>query len=99
MASWIGNVFDRRTAIGIALVLCLAAAVSAGAAIYSVSQRADNETQICNAVQGVRNDMVSSFKKIEIRALSQAKNPQQIDLIKEVYEKDLIAGISDPKCP
>lgn len=59
----------------------------------------------CDAVQGVRDDLVTALRRIERRALEQAKTQKQRDLVIEGYEgkkkgqEGLITQIGDPTCP
>ena len=70
-----------------------------GAAAVVMGQNRADKT--CEAVQGVRDDLVHSLKVIEGRALKQAKTPQQEALIKDAYEgpEGMITLIGDPACP
>lgn len=98
MAGWLRNVSSRSTAV-VGLALVIAAFAFAGSGIYSVLNRDETDQAICGAVQGLRDDMVRSFRKIKTRAIDNAKTQKEKDLVEEVYEKDLIAGINDPQCP
>lgn len=98
MASRFRNVLNRSPAIA-SLVLILSAMVFTGSAIFSVVQRSKTDDQICAAVKGVRDDLVTSIRKIESRAMSNAKTQAEKDAIKQAYEQDLVAGIEDPHCP
>lgn len=89
----------RTTLVIVAIIFSVAASTAAG--IIAVVSGIDRNQQVCDAVQGVRDDLVTALRRIETRALQTAKTPIQEATIKEAYEgkEGLITQIGDPTCP
>lgn len=93
----------RTTLIIVAIIFSVGASTAAG--IIAVVSGIDRNQQVCDAVNGVRDDLVTALKRIETRALEQAKTPKQRALVLEGYEgkkkgqEGLITQIGDPTCP
>lgn len=93
----------KTTLIIVAIVFSIGASTAAG--ILAVVSGVKRTEANCRAVQGVRDDLVTALKRIEKRALEQAKTPQQEARIREAYEskkkgeEGLITQIGDPACP
>lgn len=89
----------RTTLIIVAIIFSVGASTAAG--IIAVVSGIDRNQQVCDAVNGVRDDLVTALRRIENRALEQAKTPNQEAAIREAYEgkEGLITQIGDPTCP
>jgi hypothetical protein len=74
----------------------------AGVGVYAVAAGSAETDRICDAVTGLRNDVVLSLTKVKDRAIvNAAGDPEEVARIKEAYNgpDGLITIISDPECP
>lgn len=84
------------------IVLCVAGPlVFSGVGILAVGTGSEETASVCDAVQGLRDDLVSSLTGIRDRALQNADTLNERTAIREAYdgEKGLITTISNPDCP
>lgn len=105
MARWLGDVSNRRTAT-VAVALIIASAAFAGGGIYSVMDRDEQVTGICDAVLGLRRDLVEIVRDGEERSktnIQRLNQPQEVKdyLITNLEEStnETVAKIENPECP
>lgn len=107
MVGWIRNVLDRRSATVTLVALILASAMFAGAGVYGIMRGQQQNEGICDAVRGLRVDVVEVVGELNKRAARSAKflfphNPKkQAEYVRRSNEsfQSIKDRIGNPQCP
>lgn len=92
---------DRRTTIDgpmnrILIGIVISLTMFFGAGIYAVYDGQKENNQICEAVYGLRSDLVTSITTLRNRSID--RRPHREEEIREAYEP-LLSQINDRQCP